>query len=257
MMLVTSAMHINGMLRMRCIADVPTTPALFRAVDCWMVAYVAGDTRKTASTSHEQHPAAALLIYEIIRLFDGDIRARAQAEEGIHVLSTWTRQMWQSAASHAAESSTADDTFYRLQRRQQDMTAVPPAFVPPLKSTFAAQKGDADSTWKAWIVAESIRRTYLTSTFVEAVYTVLKQGWASCSAGIAYSGGTGLWDAASPTAWLDHIRSNDIFAIHSVELDRLFEAATPSDVDEFTQAMVAVSFGLDRYEAWEGVSRET
>lgn len=214
---------------------------------------MSGQQQAAAAAAHLER-TQALLIYEIIRLFDGDIRARVQAEEGIHVLSMWTRQMWQSAASHAAASSTADNTPYSLQRRQQDMSAtpVPPAFAPPLQSTFAAQKGDADSTWKAWIVAESIRRTYITSSFVEAVYTVLKQGWASCSAGIAYSGGSGLWDAASPSAWLNHIRGNDVFAIHCVELDRLFSAATPSDVDEFTQAMVAVSFGLDRYEAWEG-----
>jgi len=39
----------------------------------------------------------ALFIYQLIRLFDGDIRSRAQAEEQMDVLHTWTAQMFESA----------------------------------------------------------------------------------------------------------------------------------------------------------------
>ncbi|SPQ26317.1 04444bb7-0a88-48a7-b07e-039b0fbf3fd4 [Thermothielavioides terrestris] len=39
----------------------------------------------------------ALFVYQLIRLFDGDIRARAQAEQHMTTLRTWAKQMLESA----------------------------------------------------------------------------------------------------------------------------------------------------------------
>lgn len=169
----------------------------------------------------------ALLIYKIIRLFDGDIRARAQAEKHIDTLSLWARQMWQSAnlALSSDHAEGPGDTQLRTD-------------------------GTITSTWQAWIFSESIRRTYLAATLTEAVYLTLKQSWAPCPGGIVFSGGAGLWEAPSPTSWFNHYQQNLVNSVRCIDGDKLFTIAKPSDVDEFCHATLIVSYGLERFDRW-------
>ncbi|KAJ4179677.1 hypothetical protein NW767_014568 [Fusarium falciforme] len=177
----------------------------------------------------------ALLIYKIIRLFDGDIRARAQAEAHIDILSQWARQLWQSAQLAVSLGQTKGapdqdaDGLVRLQLRAGENLA---------------------SIWRAWGFAESIRRTYLTATLTEAVFQTLKQGWAPCPGGITFTASKGMWDAPHPQAWLDEFPLGGVITIQCIEGYRLFGEALPSDVDEFTHATLIVSYGLERFEEW-------
>ncbi|KAL7824071.1 hypothetical protein V8C26DRAFT_384775 [Trichoderma gracile] len=177
----------------------------------------------------------ALLIYKIIRLFDGDIRARAQAEKNIDTLALWARQLWQSAGL-ALSTSSHNEPVDRASSGPVD--------------TQLRTDGTLTSTWQAWIFSESIRRTYMAATLTEAVYLTLKQGWAPCPGGIIFSGGAGLWDATSPAAWMKHYQDNVINGIRCIEGDQLFSSARASDVDEFCQATMIVSYGLERFERW-------
>ncbi|RFU77311.1 hypothetical protein TARUN_4929 [Trichoderma arundinaceum] len=177
----------------------------------------------------------ALLIYKIIRLFDGDIRARAQAEKHIDTLSLWARQMWQSASL-----SLTDDQLKPPLDRVNDGPV----------DTQLRTDGSLTSTWQAWIFSESIRRTYLTATLTEAVYMTLKQGWAPCPGGIIFSAGEGLWKAPSPFTWLNHVQENLINTVRCVDGENLFARAKTSDVDEFCHATLIVSYGLERYDRW-------
>ncbi|ETS01117.1 hypothetical protein M419DRAFT_81339 [Trichoderma reesei RUT C-30] len=177
----------------------------------------------------------ALLIYKIIRLFDGDIRARAQAEKNIDTLALWARQLWQSAGL-ALSSSSHKEPVDRVSSGPVD--------------TQLRTDGTLTSTWQAWIFSESIRRTYMAATLTEAVYLTLKQGWAPCPGGIVFSGGAGLWDATSPVAWMKHYQENAVNGIRCIEGDQLFSSARVADVDEFCQATMIVSYGLERFERW-------
>ncbi|KAL7937000.1 hypothetical protein V8C35DRAFT_294420 [Trichoderma chlorosporum] len=177
----------------------------------------------------------ALLIYKIIRLFDGDIRARAQAEKNIDTLALWARQLWQSA-SLGLNSNHHRDLVNRSSTNPVD--------------TQLRTDGSLSCTWQAWIFSESIRRTYLAATLTEAVYMTLKQGWAPCPGGIIFSCGAGLWDAQSPFTWLNHYQSNLVNTIRCVEGEQLFANAKASDVDEFCHATMVVSYGLERFERW-------
>ncbi|KAM0254708.1 hypothetical protein ACHAQJ_006489 [Trichoderma viride] len=179
----------------------------------------------------------ALLIYKIIRLFDGDIRARAQAEKNIDTLSLWARQMWQSAglalsSGHAKPSAGVD-------RRN----------ISPVDTQLRTD-GSITSTWQAWIFSESIRRTYLAATLTEAVYMTLKQGWATCPGGIIFSGGAGLWKAPSPSSWINHYQENPINSVRCIDGEQLLTNAKASHVDEFCHATLIVSYGLERFDRW-------
>jgi hypothetical protein len=135
-------------------------------------------------TSDHLARTQALLVYKVIRLFDGDIRSRAEAESHISVLWLWASEMWQSAAVDASVSETDADTSLPLlgihQEYQQVDTAISTAGWPAVggNKQLRARKGDVVSTWEAWVLAESIRRTYLIATLVEGVYLILKQAWA-------------------------------------------------------------------------------
>ncbi|KAL6798856.1 hypothetical protein GGI42DRAFT_328150 [Trichoderma sp. SZMC 28013] len=176
----------------------------------------------------------ALLIYKIIRLFDGDIRARAQAEKDIDTLSLWARQLWQSAGLGVASN-------------HKDLVNKPH---PNPVDTQLRTDGSLSCTWQSWIFSESVRRTYLTATLTEAVYLTLKQGFAPCPGGIIFSCGAGLWDAPTPFTWLKHYQSNVVNSIRCVEGEHLFSHVKASDVDEFCHATMIVSYGLERFERW-------
>ncbi|KAL6906982.1 hypothetical protein GGI43DRAFT_248806 [Trichoderma evansii] len=179
----------------------------------------------------------ALLMYKIIRLFDGDIRARAQAEKHIDTLSLWARQLWQSA-NLALSPDHADDVG----------NSKGPV------DTQLRTDGSITSTWQSWIFSESIRRTYLAATLTEAVYLTLKQSWAPCPGGIMFTGGAGLWEASSPFAWFNQFQNNPINSVRCIDGIQLFANAKPSDVDEFCHATLIVSYGLERFERWRNES---
>ncbi|KAK1246708.1 hypothetical protein MKX08_000510 [Trichoderma sp. CBMAI-0020] len=178
----------------------------------------------------------ALLIYKIIRLFDGDIRARAQAEKHIDTLSLWARQMWQSA-NLVLSSDHADASI-------EGGNSNGPV------DTQLRTDGSITSTWQAWIFSESIRRTYLAATLTEAVYLTLKQSWAPCPGGIIFSGGAGLWEATSPSSWFNQYQQNLVNSVRCIDGNQLFTSAKPSDVDEFCHATLIVSYGLERFDRW-------
>ncbi|KAK9326961.1 hypothetical protein V1520DRAFT_376218 [Lipomyces starkeyi] len=170
----------------------------------------------------------ALLIYKIIRLYDKDIRARAQAENHIDILSLWARQLWQSAGL----TVSLDQAKGPLDHDSEGLVTM------QLRTD-----GTLASTWQAWTFAESVRRTYLAATLTEAVVGA----WAPCPGGITFTGGKGLWDASTPYAWLNSIRENRVVSIRCIDGERLYSEAIPSDVDEFTDATLIVSYGLEGF----------
>ena len=179
----------------------------------------------------------ALFIYQLIRLFDGDIRSRAQAESHNDLLRRWARQMW--------ESATMDIGMAQL------CSTLPATEGMDCGNVNAFQTdGSPESLWRAWIVGESIRRTYLLSVCMLSVYNTLKQGWSPCPGGLTITSRKGLWDATSPYKWLETSRFCGITTIESLHCGQLFEEARPSDIDDFTTAVLLVSHGKERLERW-------
>ena len=83
----------------------------------------------------------ALVVYQIIRLFDGDIRQRANAERHFPMLDTWTCQL-RTLANNLMNDNLM--THWSLYER--------------------------------WVFIESSRRTVMMSVMVQAVYAVAKEG---------------------------------------------------------------------------------
>lgn len=110
-----------------------------------------------------------LIIYQIIRLFDGDVRQRANAEKHLELLQSWTIKL------HGASN-----TFYH--------------------------DGRTESPYERWVFIESARRTVITSIMVQAMYSLLKDGYCTSVPlleTLPVSADGSLWNASEETWWQD------------------------------------------------------
>ncbi|TRX98680.1 hypothetical protein FHL15_000022 [Xylaria flabelliformis] len=175
----------------------------------------------------------SLLCYQLIRLFDGDIRMRGQAESLIPTLFLWNNQMLESAKDSLAhpERFLASSPF--------DPTTQPNASNaarnPSLSTKFA---------WQAWIIAESVRRTWQTTGVVQAVYQFFKRGWSECPGHLPSTLRKALWDAPSAYSWTKALRGDrDPLLLLMVKLDEIY-SRIPEDVDDFNMAIIGI-YGVE------------
>ncbi|KAF3066878.1 Transcription factor gsfR2 [Trichoderma lentiforme] len=217
----------------------------------------------------------ALLVYTIVGLFDGDIRARGQAESNLDILTSWATDLWErtvldlspdrvAEASHSTDDSDrlATESYKKPGTAQEAMDATAP---PSIDQTIDTTKydymglltdGTVYSAWQSWTFAESIRRTCLTAGITRSVFRVLQKGWSDCPGGIIFTAANGLWDAPDPHIWMKRISSSGFLAVRHTELENLVDQTDRSKVDEFSQTIVIISFGLERYAQWGADSNQ-
>jgi len=107
----------------------------------------------------------ALMLAQILRLFDGNAHQRTLAELHLVPLSQLTHRLWQEAPIELPNSM---------------------------------------SPWQAWIFAESVRRTILVSHILRGAYSTIKRGYfihTSFVEALPFDVRTSLWDAPSADAW--------------------------------------------------------
>ncbi len=182
----------------------------------------------------------ALLVYQFIRLYDGDIQARARAEEDMDTLDDWARQMWESAQLDVATVNARPQDLDGDAIGASDLNAFRVDHTP-------------SSLWRAWILAESVHRTYLLAIYVHQIYLTLKHGWSGCPGTVPFTMQMGLWDSPSGYSWYEACKasSHKLFTsfLHSKDL---FARAGPEDIDEFAVTALIATHGLDKIERWAG-----
>lgn len=179
----------------------------------------------------------ALLVYEIIGLFDGSIRGRALAERHIGLLSQWARQLWEQAKQSLHTEATGSSSHnYNGQNTTR---------------AGIIETENPTAIWRTWILVESVRRTYLMATLTEAAFVTLKQGWAPCPGGITFTCGNGLWPSKSANDWVTRSKQQRILYLKCIDGEELFAEASAADIDEFTRIVLIASFGLERFKQWE------
>jgi hypothetical protein len=202
----------------------------------------------------------ALLIYQSICLYDGDVRLRHVAETQIPTLNSWLRQLVSSAQLNAAKGpetfisplvtppSCQQDPLSQLQQMSgqggSDMECV------TLASSFGLCQEDI--AWYAWLFAETIRRTWLVASSVQTIYLTLQVLWAPCPGGLPFTTRCGAFEATSSFAWAacceGHKQGIDFARRHK---HRLFEECRPEYIDEFTIRLLEISYGVERIERWK------
>lgn len=170
----------------------------------------------------------ALILYQIIRLFDGDIRQRADAERADKILNEWTQQI--KPRMERINSATENDQV-----------------LPALSTT-------ADS-WRNWIYAESLRRTVLVSFSVQGLYCFLKNGWDDSHHEIqrlSFYAQRALWDAPSEHYWQSAVKEVAALPVRFSSWDSDMMDAKPSDMDDLGMTMMVLMKGVDECCQWIG-----
>ncbi|CAK7235110.1 hypothetical protein SBRCBS47491_009179 [Sporothrix bragantina] len=171
----------------------------------------------------------ALIVYQTISLFDGDIRARHLAESRLPLLSRWAQQLLDSAREKFSSTPHVLDMTTTL-------------YFGPMDSQ--------EHPWYLWILKEGIRRTWLTAGGLEAIYSMLQRGWHRCPGGVMFTTRKGVWDAPSALEWEASCMvgaPEGVGFIHRFETDKLISTRTPDDVDDFTRLM-EITYGVERME---------
>jgi hypothetical protein len=104
---------------------------------------VISDSKEPIDTLEQLARVHALMAYQMIGLFDGDIRSRHRAESRFPVLQRWVSLLLESADSNLRNPSP---TFY-----------LPYAGL----AGVSCPLGSTESRWRTWIQAESVRRTWM------------------------------------------------------------------------------------------------
>lgn len=217
----------------------------------------------------------ALLVYTIVGLFDGDIRARGQAESNLDVLTSWATELWERTVLDISQGRVAEDnpstgindppateSCKRPGTTEGVMGATAPLSMDRTISTTKydymglLMDGTVYSAWQSWAFAESIRRTCLTAGITRSVFGVLQKGWSDCPGGIIFTAANGLWDASDPHIWMKRVSSSRFLPVRHTEMETLVDQTDRSKVDEFSQTIVIISFGLERYAQWGADSNQ-
>ncbi|KAK9355882.1 hypothetical protein V1523DRAFT_403749 [Lipomyces doorenjongii] len=178
----------------------------------------------------------ALLVYQVLGLYDGDIRLRHLAETHIPVLNSWMQQM----VEHASQAVCLGGSIISSAHEQ---TAVGFGL-----SDIAHCE---NLLWYSWILAESIRRTWVIASGIQAIYLMIKQGGeVPCQGGMMFTTRQGVWEAQSALAWEKLCSEVNVGLIQMAEADKLFTEVAPEDVNDFSKVILEATFGVERMERW-------
>lgn len=185
----------------------------------------------------------ALITYQIVGLLDGDIHLRTAAEGRMELLNTWLEQMFECVRVVSSFCPGGIDDSVSVISNAIGLGI-------ELGQAQESQVMREEVVWHAWILAESIRRTWITVQGLHTTYHALQKGWADCSGSIKLTAGQGMWGAPSSYAWAKVARETDIWFIEGTDMERLFIEATADKVDEFTKGIMEMTFGMERMERW-------
>ncbi|ROV92320.1 hypothetical protein VSDG_07260 [Cytospora chrysosperma] len=206
----------------------------------------------------------ALLVYQAIGLYDGDIRLRHVAETQVPTLNSWLRQLIKSAQSAAREGPEKfiHSLLFPSSQTQRGpilshSTTRPSPDVGVMTNISAGSiLSPEDIAWYAWLFAETIRRTWLAACTIQTVYLTLQVGWAPCPGGVPITARDGLFSADSAYAWASKCGGTEKHEQAETDFVRrgqsswIFEQRSPEDVDEFARLSLEITFGLERVERW-------
>ncbi|KAH8169955.1 C6 zinc finger domain-containing protein [Sarocladium implicatum] len=203
------------------------TPVIMRSIDSYCTDLLSSPTPTTAfdALAHAQ----SLLLYQIIRLFDGDIRSRSSAERSITALET------------AAISLLPHVPF------DEPLLPAPALPLTPL--------GPTKMFWKQWLFHESARRTMLFIFFFLQAYRMVSGGKIlPCDGKLwlvhSWTMSAHLWKAKTPVEFAQAWKDRNHFVVTNAMFNAVLAEAKADDVDLFGKMLISALMGQDEADAW-------
>ncbi|KAI5860106.1 hypothetical protein GGS23DRAFT_249423 [Durotheca rogersii] len=185
----------------------------------------------------------ALFLYQVVRLFDGDISLRAQAERDMPLFHAWLADLC------------------RIRENLEDVARL----------GDAAARKQPPKGWEKWIFAESVRRTIIMAYAVIFLYGMVKDPegrYCRTSQGSSHTCepqthadvaenldpwayvhrwtlSRPLWEAGSEFEFSRRWRETPHFVITNFSLENFLEHGGGEEVDDFAEILLGVYLGVD------------
>ena len=172
-----------------------------------------------SSWSVSEHLASvqALIIFQIIRLFDGNISQRADAERHNEILLQWTNHL-----------------VYRTGILASSCSVIP-------------------ASWESWVFEEMTCRTIIVSRILQAMFSIQKQGYCTMVAAVAELSFTmqrALWEAPTAMHWQRELREKRRFHALHMDFTETFATGTLEDVDDLGILLLVTFNGVNGVNEW-------
>ena len=185
----------------------------------------------------------ALVLYQMIRLFDGDVHLRALAEADESVTLQWANRL---------KTLLRDSTVVRH-------SAASPITRVGFHSSSSHQRGisvDSSDNWQYWLTTESIRRTIITTYVLSGIYNFLKLGYDGPTPDLrlSFTAQTALWGAQSESGWRWAREDANVENLE-IRVDRWDETimkARPEDLEDMGVCVMVMLWGVEGARGWLG-----
>ena len=173
----------------------------------------------------------SLLVYQCIGLYDGNIRLRHLAEQHIPILEEWLCQLLSQAGP---TTCCGESLVVPPSERIANFTSIPYENI----------------LWYSWILAESIRRTWLVAAGIQGIYKLIQHRSAACMGGTIFTSRQGFWEAPSAVAW--EKQCSEVYAglVWLTETDKMFAMVPRGEINEFAKLVLECTYGVEQMERW-------
>jgi hypothetical protein len=172
--------------------------------------------------------AHALLLYQIMRLFAGDVRSHATANSLFGALESTVVALC--------------DSLY-FPNPSESNKLLPLSMDPIIEF------------WEWWVLQESARRTMLLTFYFIQIYKVLRGDvpvYCDGKLGLSHSWylSAELWNSQSAFDFAVAWAEKDHFVVRDLDFTTILENAQPDDVDLFGRMLIVTLLGIDGAKAW-------
>lgn len=218
--ILQQAMSVCALYTMR----TPASQSIVHQVLQYNVQHLLATTDPTSARNTDLLAALqALLLYQLMRLFDGDIRLRASAEADEATTVLWASELRTRTCAH-------------------DQPQRP-----------VASFSDDSKDWAVWLFSEGIRRTVVTTFLLRGVYNYLKTGTDSPTVvGVYFTVQERLWNAQSEVGWSIAKHERLELQVLVSEWDEVLALAGPEDIEELGVLIMSMLWGLRATRTWLG-----
>ncbi|KAI1734774.1 hypothetical protein F4680DRAFT_437373, partial [Xylaria scruposa] len=182
----------------------------------------AGSSGKNLVPQRKLARVHALMFYQAIRMFDGDVTLGQQADDDMELLESWNIEL----------CKVRDDL--------DDLV----------------EKGDAarehpPESWERWIFAETVRRTCIMCICLQRVWGMLKTRLKSADLGDwgtthhRWTLSSHLWNAQNSFDFFRAWKEQPFWIISTFNFDDFLKTGTGDDLDEFAFYFLTLYFGVN------------
>ncbi|KAI0852486.1 hypothetical protein F5Y00DRAFT_273099 [Daldinia vernicosa] len=164
----------------------------------------------------------ALLVYQTIRMLDGNATLGQQADDDVPLLEAWNGEL-RKIRDNLEDFAELDDAEIRNK--------------PP-------------ESWERWLFAESVRRTYMICAALVQFWGLLKGRTIPADLGDwqyvhRWTLSRHLWTATNPLEFHRAWKEKPMWIISAFYFDEFLRTGKGDDVDDFALAFLTLSFGVD------------